>query len=97
MPSYRVSLEIGIVKAGVDPATLLPRAVNNLQQTTLVESNSVEIVAGVPMIRLRFLALHDRQAVTLADSMREHVSTLASTGRMDVLARRGNRWQPARR
>ena len=56
MPSYRVTMTVGMLKAGVPPDRVLPAAADAAAELTTVEAAELGIVAGAPRITIRFTA-----------------------------------------
>ncbi len=79
MPSYRVSLAVGLLQPGVDPADVLPAAADAARELTTVESYDVGVVRGRARITVRFLADDDAAAHRVADAVQDRVETLADT------------------
>lgn len=100
MPSFRVRLEIGDLLPGHRPEQVMDTAEAALQATHDVAAKDIEVVARVPRIVLRITVpastrhAEDDEAAQAAGRMREAVSEVARTGRLDVLRRDGGRWLP---
>ncbi|MHA6695329.1 hypothetical protein [Homoserinimonas sp. A520] len=56
MPSYRVTMTVGMLKPGVAPDRVLPVAAEAARELTTVEAADLGIVAGAPRITIRFTA-----------------------------------------
>jgi hypothetical protein len=74
MPDYRVTMNIGALREGIAPASVLPAAAAAAAELTMVEASDLAIVAGAPRITVRYEA----EDVELARQIGEHVA--ASTG-----------------
>lgn len=102
MPSFRARLEIGDLLPGRTPPEVMDAAELALGSTHTVEAKDIEVVARVPRIVLRFTVPDStwegetREARGAAARMREAVAEVATTGRLEVLRRRGGRWEPVR-
>lgn len=96
MPSYRVTLVVGVLHPGVDPAAVLPAAGDAARELTKVEAQDVAVVAGEARVVVRYLALGDPGAQTVARRVRERVGGLAEVRRAAVDRRAGARWLPVR-
>ena len=99
MPSFRLELEIGQLRAGHDPNEVMDTA----RAAVLgfhVDATDIAVTAGTPRILLRFSVpdsseSEENQAARLAAvHARDAVDGVASTGQLWVLRRRGGRWQP---
>jgi len=95
MPSYRVSLAVGMLQPGVDPAVVLPAAAAAARELTTVEASDVGVTAGRARITVRFMADDDGEAHRVADAVRDRVEALAATSDHRLTRRWGNRWYAA--
>ncbi|MFE5308673.1 hypothetical protein [Isoptericola sp. NPDC056573] len=95
MPSYRVSLAVGLLQPGVDPADVLPAAADAARGLVTVEAYDVGVVRGRARVTVRFTAEDDAAAHRVADAVHDRVDTLADTFGGTLTRRWGNRWQPA--
>lgn len=94
MPSYRVTIVIGLVHRGVQPQEVLPAAVAAGAELTTVESSDVSVVAGQARITVRFLANDDAAAARTAHHICATTGALADLGAVTVTRRYGGRWYP---
>ncbi len=95
MPSYRVSLAVGLLQPGVDPADVLPAAADAARALATVEAYDVGVVRGRARLTVRFTADDDTAAHRVADAVQDGVDPLADTFGGTLTRRWGNRWQPA--
>jgi hypothetical protein len=95
VPSYRVSLAVGTLRPGVDPATVLPAAADAARALATVEAADVGVVRGQPRITVRFTADSDDAAHAVADAVRARTEQLAATSDGTLTRRWGARWYPA--
>ena len=95
VPSYRVSLVVGNLQPGVDPAVVLPSAAESARGLATVEASDVAVVRGRARITVRFVADEDAAAHRVADTVRDRVTTLAATSDHRLTRRWGNRWYAA--
>ncbi|MBD5785103.1 hypothetical protein IF650_02815 [Cellulosimicrobium terreum] len=95
MPSYRVSLAVGLLRPGVDPESVLPAAAAAARARTTVEAHDVGVVRGEARITVRFLADTDATAHDVADAVEAGVRSLAATSGGRLTRRWGGRWYPA--
>lgn len=96
MPSYRVRLVPGLMHPGVDPADVLPAAMEAGREFTAVEAGAIDIVAGNPVLTVRFEAPDDATAVAIGRSVVVRVESLAEVEASRVRRRYGARWYPVR-
>jgi len=95
VPSYRVSLAVGLLQPGVDPADVLPAAAAAARELVTVEAFDGGVVRGRARITVRFLAGDDDEAHRVADAVQDRVEVLADTFGGQLTRRWGNRWHPA--
>lgn len=94
MPSYRVTLGVGLLHPGVDPATLLPAAADAARALTKVEAQDVAVVAGEARVVVRYLAADDDVAARVGRRVAHRARELAQVHRASVARRSGPRWIP---
>lgn len=94
MPSFRVTLGIGALLPGTDPAVVLPSGAQAARELTTVEAYDLAIVHGRPRITVRFTAEDDDEAVQVARHVVRGVSSLADVLRPELTRRWGPRWHP---
>ncbi|PZR53362.1 hypothetical protein DNL40_07525 [Xylanimonas oleitrophica] len=95
MPSYRVTLAVGTLQPGADPAAVLPAAADAARELATVEAWDVGVVRGQARITVRFMADTDGDAHQVAEHVQDAVDRLADTWGTRVTRRWGNRWHPA--
>lgn len=95
MPSYRVTLAVGLLHPGADPESVLPAAVAAGRERTTVEAYDVGVVRGEARITVRFLADGDEAAHAVARAVEAGVRTLAAASGRRLTRRWGARWYPA--
>ena len=100
MPSFQTKLKITGLKPGNPPESVMAAAIEALETRHHVESNQLDIVAGVPQLSLRF-TVNDRdysgendEARTSAAMMRDAVERVALTGSLTVLRRSRGKCAP---
>lgn len=93
MPSYRLRLEVGAMKAGAMPQNVLPAAERATATTCFVEAKDIDISGGAAWVQLRVtvdesgpLEEDDAARAALA-ALRDGVEPLAETGRAYILRR----------
>lgn len=92
MPSFRVILGVGALRAGVQPPTVLPSVAEAVAMLTTVEAHSVELVAGEPRLVIRFTADDPEHALRIAAEADVTAGALAQVLSRRVLERVGGRW-----
>ena len=92
VPSYRVTLTIGALRAGVHPEQVLPAAAEAARERTTVEAWDLSVVRGEPRVSVRYTAQDDDQSVDLGRRVRATVSALADVGASRLDRRYGARW-----
>ncbi len=92
MPSYRMSLVIGLLRPGTDPAAVLPSAASAARERTRVEAHDLAVVGGEARATLRYLADEDDTAVEIAAAVAERMRGLATVEAVRVTRRSGTRW-----
>lgn len=94
VPSYRVTLGVGLLHPGVDPAALLPAAADAARAVTEVEAQDVAVVAGEARVVVRYLAGDDEGAARIGRRVTHRARELAEVRRATVARRSGPRWIP---
>jgi hypothetical protein len=95
VPSYRVTLAVGLLRPGADPEAVLPAAAAAARALTTVEAYDVGVVRGEARVTVRFLADTDAAAHTVADAVEAGVRAHAATSGGRLTRRWGARWHPA--
>ncbi|MFO7689026.1 MAG: hypothetical protein R6W83_00465 [Cryobacterium sp.] len=94
MPSYRIIIAVGALRAGVSPASVLPAAAAAAAELTTVEATDLTLVDGSARLSVRFSA----DSAELARQIGAHVlavtDTLATPKASLVTERVQNRWVP---
>lgn len=96
MPSYRVTMELGVLHRGVDPADVLPAAVATARELTAVEAGTVEVRRGRALVTVRFEAADDLAASGVGRSVVQRVDELVVVESSRTTRRFGARWFPLR-
>lgn len=94
MPSYCVTLAVGLLHPGVDPADVLPSAADAARALTKVEAQDVGVVAGQARVTVRYLAIGDPGARRIAEAVLARTAELAQVSEARVSRRSGSRWLP---
>lgn len=92
MPSFRVIVPVGHLKAGVPAQAVLPAASAAAAERTVVEASSVDVVAREARITVRFIADTVDEAIAIAEHTVTAVERLAETGNWQLTQRVGGRW-----
>jgi hypothetical protein len=56
VPSYRITLTVGALLPGVDPARVLPAAADEAARVATLEANDLQVVRGEARLAVRFTA-----------------------------------------
>ncbi len=94
MPSFRVTMGVGMLAPGVAPQEVLPEAVRAARAVTTVESFDVGIVHGQAQVTVRFTAADDAEARGVGARVHAAVARLADARAPQVTRRWGARWEP---
>jgi hypothetical protein len=92
MPSFRVVLTVGAVRAGVDPSSILPLAAAATRELTVVEASDLGVVAGAARITVRFTADDGEVALQIGRHVVDTVRGVADVVATTVTERVGGRW-----
>ena len=93
MPSYRVTMVIGALAAGVSPQQVLPAAKAAALEHSVVEASDLAVVAGEARITVRFAADETEIAQQIGRHVAARTAALASVSRWQLTERVGGRWQ----
>lgn len=93
MPSYRVSVGVGALRSGVDPAAILPSLRDALAELTTVEAADLGVASGEARITIRFLAEDAALAWQLADAVRARLAEFAVPGSLTLRTGSGRDWR----
>ena len=96
MPSYRVRMVVGELRAGVDPATVLPAAADAARVLVAVEAATVEVLRGAPWLTVRFSSPDDGTAAGVRRAVVARTDELVEVEVSRVYRRYGARWYPLR-
>ena len=89
-------LGVGLLRPGVDPATVLPTAADAARARVEVEAFDVGVVRGEPRVTVRFTDDDDADALAVGRRVRAVVTALADVNSMQVSRRYGPRWYEVR-
>ncbi|ROS75255.1 hypothetical protein [Cellulomonas sp. PhB143] len=96
MPSYRVTLAVGLLNRSTDPADVVPAAAAAAAGLATVESSDVGVVRGRARVTVRFTTDTDGAAAQVAQAVYHRVEELAEASPPRVTRRWGSRWHPLR-
>lgn len=96
MPSYRVTLGVGLLRASTAPEDVLPAAVDAARALATVEAWDLGVVRGQARVTVRFTVDDDAAAYRAAGAVTRTVEGLAAVDQPQVTRRWGNRWYPLR-
>jgi len=94
VPSYRVTLAVGALAAGVAPAAVLPGATAAARDVAVVEASDVQVVSGQARIVVRFTADDAEVAAQVARHVASRTDALARVSSWRLTERVGARWEP---
>jgi len=98
VPSYRASLQVLDVRPGHAPEEVMDAAVAGVALLCSVEGQQLDLVRGMPVIRVRFVVdaasqtAQDRAALTAGEALASAVAEVARHGAMQVTRRVKGRW-----
>jgi hypothetical protein len=92
VPSFRVIVAVGRLRAGVDPRTVEPSAADAARELAVVEASSVDVVAGEARITIRFTEDDVRLALGVAEHTVSRMAQLAEIAGWRLTERVGGRW-----
>ena len=96
MPSFRVTIAVGALRAGVAPDSVLPGAASAAAELTTVEASGLSVVAGSARITVRFVADDPELAVQIARHVAASTDALAETISWETTERVKGRWYAVR-
>jgi hypothetical protein len=96
MPSYRVTMTIGALRAGTRPESVLPAATRAAGEFTTVEASDLAIVSGMPRITVRFTADDAVRALRIGEHVVASTSSIAEVLAWKVTERVKGRWYVVR-
>jgi hypothetical protein len=94
VPSYRITVTVGVLRPGVDPEAVLPAAASAARSLATVEAWDVAVVRGQARITVRFTVDDDAVASDVAAEVVGAVSGLAAATAPALTRRYGARWYP---
>ncbi|MGN8247209.1 hypothetical protein ACTHAM_000881 [Cellulomonas soli] len=97
MPSYRVSLAVGLLRPGTAAPDLLPELVDVAGGHGVVEASDLAVVRGQARVTVRFTGDDDAAARRVAWAVLARADELAETTEPRFTRRYGARWYPVAR
>jgi hypothetical protein len=92
VPSYRITMTVGRLRPGVDPAEVLPAAAAEAARIATLEANDLQVVRGEPRLTVRFTAEDDPAAERIAAVVRTRTTQLVDVPRASITRRDGGSW-----
>jgi len=98
VPSYRASLQVLDVRAGHAPKEVMAAAVAGVARGHLVEAQQLDLVRGMPVVRVRFVVdaasqtAEDVAALSAGEALAAAVDEVARHGALQVTRRVKGRW-----
>jgi hypothetical protein len=92
VPSYRITMTVGRLRPGVDPAEVLPAAAAEAARVATLEANDLQVVRGEPRLTVRFTAEDDPAAERIAADVRTRTTQLVDVARASITRRDGGSW-----
>ncbi|ASO20808.1 hypothetical protein FHR81_001775 [Actinoalloteichus hoggarensis] len=94
MPSFRVTMTIGLMRPGVAPERVVPTAAAAAGELATVEASGVDVVAGQARVTIRFTAGDAHIARRIGAHVVSATSALAETRSSTLMYRTRGRWSP---
>ena len=92
MPSYRITMTVGALRPGADPAAVLPSAAAEAARVATLEANDLQVVRGEPRLTVRYTAEDDAAAELVAAAVRARTAELVEVVRGSITRRDGGDW-----
>lgn len=92
MPSYRITMTVGALRPGADPAAVLPSAAAEAARVATLEANDLQVVRGEPRLTVRFTAEDDAAAERVAGAVRQRAALLVEIPWATITRRDGGTW-----
>jgi hypothetical protein len=92
VPSYRITMTVGALRAGADPAAVLPAAAAEAARIATLEANDIQVVRGEPRLTVRFTGDDDAAAERIAGAVRARTAELVDVPRATITRRDGGVW-----
>jgi len=92
VPSYRITMTVGALRPGADPAAVLPSAAAEAARVATLEANDLQVVRGEPRLTVRYTAEDDAAAERVAAAVRARTAELVEVVRGSITRRDGGDW-----
>jgi hypothetical protein len=92
VPSYRITMTVGALRPGTDPAAVLPAAAAEAARVATLEANDIQVIRGEPRLTVRFTAEDDPAAERIAAAVRARTAELVDVPRASITRRDGGAW-----
>jgi hypothetical protein len=92
VPSYRITMTVGALRPGADPAAVLPSAAAEAARVATLEANDLQVVRGEPRLTVRYTAEDDAAAERVAATVRARTAELVDVVRGSITRRDGGDW-----
>ncbi|MFS4506279.1 hypothetical protein ACMA46_08580 [Clavibacter sp. Sh2141] len=92
MPSYRITMTVGALRPGTEPAAVLPAAAAEAARVATLEANDIQVIRGEPRLTVRFTAEDDPAAERIAAAVRARTAELVDVPRASITRRDGGAW-----
>jgi len=96
MPSFRVTLTVGLLRPGVDPSSIVPAAAAAARMLTTVEASDLAVVSGTARVTVRFIAEDAELARQIGEHVASQTAQSAAVDAWKVTERVGARWYVVR-
>jgi hypothetical protein len=93
VPSYRVILSVGALRAGTPPEDVVPAAARSAAALAVVEASGVDVVRGEARITVRFTADDPASAAAVARRAVDGTGEVAEVVSWRLTERVGGRWR----
>ncbi|WP_075741308.1 MULTISPECIES: hypothetical protein [Actinoalloteichus] len=92
MPSFRVTMTIGMLRPGVAPERVVPTAAEAAAEFATVEASAVDVVAGEARVTVRFTAGDQQIARQIGDHVVSATAAVAETRAWTLTHRTRGQW-----
>lgn len=93
MPSFRVTMTVGVLRPGVAPEQVQPRAEEATKEVAVLESSMVDVVRGEARLTVRFTAEDSEIALQVAHHVIATTADVVQLGAATVTERDGGTWR----
>lgn len=93
MPSFRVTMTVGVLRPGVAPEQVQPRAEDAARELAVLESSQVDVVRGEARLTVRFTAEDAEIALQVARHVIASTADVVQLGAAAITERDGGTWR----